>query len=125
MLSPDQFGEFPVGYHGTRYRLKPGTILEGGKMPSNQGAGTPGDHVYYAREPYHAGIFAGYAHGPDPAKTYEPHVYAVRPLDDPEPDPDEDPSVGSYRSRRVQVVRPVGKGLWMHGFQESGEAWKA
>lgn len=81
--------------------------MEGGKFRANQGAGQPGQHVYFSER---AGIAAEFAHaGYGPAKNIDarPKIYQVEPVGAHEMDPDEDPSVKSYRAEQVRVVRQM------------------
>lgn len=105
-LNPQQF------YHGSRYSFKPGQVLTGGHMTSNQGNGAPGEHVYMSGRPEVAARFATYASGPDRNPDARPKLYQVEPTDAVEPDPDEQPSNQSYRSRSVRVVRSMRHGSW-------------
>lgn len=94
----------PVYYHGTRYPLKPGDILEGNKFKANQGYGEPAEHVYYSEHPEMAAHFAEAAYGPEGHLDAPPRVFRVKPLDTPEVDPDEESQFKSWRSQRVKVL---------------------
>jgi GNAT superfamily N-acetyltransferase len=100
-------GEWVAMFHGSRHRLKPGTVLEGGHR-ANQGSGTPGEHVYFSADPQIARTFADYAMGPESDLDAKPRVYLVEPLDTPEVDPDEPAEAQSFRSRQARVVKEVG-----------------
>ena len=95
-------------YHGTRYELHPGDALEGGRFPSNQGYGQPGDHVYYSGKPSIAAFFAQAASGPE-EDDWEgtPRVYQVEPDETHERDPDEEEHADSWRARNACVLREV------------------
>jgi len=99
-------------YHGSRYSFKPGQVLTGGHMPSNQGAGTPGDHVYMSARPEVAARFGSYATGPQRNPDARPRLYEVEPMGHVEADPGEDASVQSYRSQSVRVVRSLPHAQW-------------
>jgi Rifampin ADP-ribosyl transferase/ADP-ribosyltransferase exoenzyme len=110
----------PAGpvYHGNRYRYKVGDVLEGGKFPSNQGAGTPGEHVYVSESTDIAGEFAAYAVGKDQNPDAPPHVYQVEPVEGEwERDPDEEEAAKSWRSRKVRITRVMPKVQWIGGYQ--------
>jgi hypothetical protein len=95
-------------YHGTRYRLRPGQLLEGGKVNMNQGyGGTPGEHVYYSGRPDIAAEFADAAYGPEHARDARPRVYQVQPDESHEIDSLEEPETDSWRAGRARVVREV------------------
>lgn len=96
-------------FHGTRHTFEPGQVLEGGSVRSNQGAGTPGQHVYFTKVHDFAKEFAEAGYGPNHDIDAKPRVYQVEPLDDVEPDTMEGPEVQAYRSRRVRVVREAAK----------------
>jgi 2'-5' RNA ligase len=96
-----------VYYHGTRYRLRPGQVLEGGKFNSNQGYGQPAPDVYFSTDPQVARNFADYANGPDSNIDAKPRVYQVEPVGPIEVDPDEDPKFGSFRAKKARVVKEV------------------
>lgn len=104
-LHPDQF------FHGTRHVLKPGQVLEGGKMAANQGYGDPHPYTHLTGNPHVAAHFAEAGNGPDKAPNAKPRVYHVEPVDPVEPDPDEPhPDSMSYRTKKMRVVRQLRAG---------------
>jgi 8-oxo-dGTP diphosphatase len=95
-------------YHGTRYEFQLGDQLHGGVVPSNQGYGQPGNHVYYSGSPSIAADFAHAAYGPE-ENDWEgrQRVYQVEPDETHHRDPDEEEFADSWRARKVRVVREV------------------
>jgi 8-oxo-dGTP diphosphatase len=91
-------------YHGTRYNLSPGDVLEGGAKPANNPGAGRYEHVYMARTPSAAHAAGSLAYDEHGYQRGAPSVYEVEPLDQPERDPFTD---GAVRSKRARVLRRV------------------
>jgi 8-oxo-dGTP pyrophosphatase MutT (NUDIX family)/2'-5' RNA ligase len=91
-------------YHGTRYNLNPGDVLEGGAKPANNPGAGRYEHVYMARTPSAAHAAGSLSYDEHGHRRNQPNVYEVEPLDAPERDPY---TTGAVRSKRARVVRQV------------------
>lgn len=86
-------------FHGCRFHLAPGTVLDGQAAPKDQGIGTEDGYVYASERWEVAVVFAELAAGPD-----KPCVYLVEPLTPLERDPDELDAAGSWRATQMRVL---------------------
>jgi 2'-5' RNA ligase/predicted GNAT family acetyltransferase len=91
-------------YHGTRYNLTPGGVLEGGAKPANNPGVGRYEHVYMHPSPMAARAAGSLAYDEAGYQRGQPNVYEVEPLDSPERDPF---TSGAVRSKRARVLRKV------------------
>ena len=89
-------------FHGSRFQLEPGYVLDGREAPADQGIGTEDGYVYASVRWEVAAMFAELAQGPS-----TPAIYLVEPLEALERDPDELDAAGSWRSARMRVIAPA------------------